>query len=232
MNSKASLTRYLLITGVLYLIIFCLGLFSEIVVRSSLISPGDATATANNILASQGLFRLGFAGDLVVFLCDVAVAMLLYVLLRSTSEAGALVSSGFRLTGTAIYGVNLLNYFAALLVLNGSGPLAAFSSEQLNSLALLFLEIHKHGYDLGLVFFGLHCLVLGYLLYKSDLFPSILGLLMALAGLGYLVGSATLFLWPRFAGTVEAIYILPVIGELAFSIWLVVKGLRMGKSAP
>lgn len=222
-NSPVAYARF---TGLLYLIIIVFGLFSEVYVRSSLIVRGDAAATASKILASEWLFRVGFASDLVIFLCDVAVAVLLYMLLRSVSKTGSLISAGFRLTGTAIYGVNLLNYFAALLLLNGAEYLKAFDSSQLNALALVFLDIHKHGYDLGLVFFGLHCLVLGYLLFKSDYFPRILGILMVLAGIGYVVGSFTLFLFPEFTAVIAPIYIAPLIGELSLCLWLLIKGVN------
>jgi hypothetical protein len=218
---------YARFTGLLYLVIIVFGLFSEVYIRSSLIIHGDATATASNILASEWLFRVGFASDLVVFLCDVAVAVLLYMLLRSVSRTGALISAGFRLTGTAICGVNLLNYFAALLLLGGAEYLKAFDSSQLNALALAFLDIHKHGYDLGLVFFGLHCLVLGYLLFKSDYFPMTLGILMVLAGIGYVVGSFTLFLFPEFTTAIAPIYIAPLIGELSLCLWLLIKGVKV-----
>jgi hypothetical protein len=226
-----STVTYARITGVLYLVIIVFGLFSEVVVRGSLVVRGDAAATAGNILSSEWLFRIGFASDLVIFLCDVAVAMMLYVLLRSVSRTGALISAGFRLTGTAIYGVNLLNYLAALLVLGGSaGYLASFSSGQVDSMALMFLDIHRHGYDLGLVFFGLHCLFLGYLLYASGYFPKVLGVLMYLAGIGYVIGSFTLFLAPKYSSAVAPVYIAPLVGELALCLYLLVKGVRTKKA--
>jgi hypothetical protein len=213
--------------GVLYLIIIVCGLFSEVVVRSGLIVSGDAAATAENIVASELLFRVGFASDVVVFLCDVAVAVLLYVLLRPVSKTLALVAAGFRLTGTAIYGVNLLNLFAALLLLSGADYLTVFEPGQLQALVLLFLDLHGHGYDLGLVFFGLHCLFLGYLLFKSDAFPRILGVLMVLACFGYLIGSFTRFLLPKYTAAVAPLYAAPLVGELALCLWLIVKGVRI-----
>jgi len=221
-----STVTYARLIGALYLVIIVFGLFSELFVRGRLIVQGDAAATAANILASEGLFRVGFMSDLVIFLCDVAVAMMLYVLLRSVSRTGSLISAGFRLTGTAIYGVNLLNYFAALLVLSGSEYLASFDTGQLNSMSMMFLNIHRHGYDLGLVFFGLHCLFLGYLIYASEYFPKILGVLMYAAGAGYVIGSFTLFLWPDYSGTVAPIYIMPVVGELSICLYLLIKGVR------
>jgi hypothetical protein len=155
---------------------------------------------------------------------------MLYVLLRKASKTGALASAGFRLTGTAIYGVNLLNYFAALLLLGGAEYLNGLDSGQLNSLAMLFLDIHRHGYDLGLFFFGVHCLFLGYLLYRSGLFPGILGVLMYLAGVGYVLGSFTLFLFPSLSGAIAPVYIAPLVGELALCLYLLIKGARASKS--
>jgi hypothetical protein len=227
--SEMSTVTYARVTGVLYLIIIVFGLFSEVFVRSGLIVRGDAAATATNILASEWLFRVGFVSDLLIFLCDVAVAMLLYVLLRSVSKTGSLISAGFRLTGTAIYGVNLLNYFAALIVLSGADYLSSLDSSQLNSIALMFLNIHRHGYDLGLVFFGLHCLFLGYLIFNSEYFPKILGIFMYAAGVGYVVGSFTLFLWPEYSGAIAPIYIAPLVGELSLCLWLLIKGVRIDK---
>jgi ketosteroid isomerase-like protein len=221
------------LAGFLYLVIIALGLFSEVVVRGGIIVSGDAAATAANIAESGLLFRMGVVSDLVVFLCDVAVAVLLYVLLRPAGETASLVAAGFRITGTAIYGVNLLNQLAAILLLGGAGYLAAFDLGQLEALALFFLQLHGHGYDLGLVFFGLHCLVVGYLLWRSAAFPTVLGVLMALAGVGYLVGSFTLFLFPDYASAVSPVYIAPLVGELAFCAWLLVLGFRtVGRGSP
>jgi hypothetical protein len=224
---------YARMAGVLYLVIIVLGLFSEIYVRQGLVIPGDPAATAVNISSSEFLFRVGFAADLIVFLSDVAVAVLLYVLFRPVSRTVSLMAAGFRLTGTAIYGVNLLNHLAPLLLLNGSDHLSAFGPGQRADLAYFFLEMHGHGYDLGLVFFGLHCLALGYLLFRSDAFPRTLGVLMVLAFLGYIIGSFTLFLFPDRAHAVAPVYVGPLVGELALCLWLMVRGARvpMGEAA-
>ncbi|WP_022669106.1 DUF4386 domain-containing protein [Desulfospira joergensenii] len=223
---KIPAVTYARITGLLYLAIIILGLYSEIFIRSNLISYGDADITAKNILSSQWLFRIGFACDLVVFICDVAVAFLLYVLLKPVNRSVSLISAGFRLTGTAIYGGNLLNYFAALLILSGTEYLSAFSPDQINAMALMFLNIHKHGYDLGLVFFGMHCLFMGFLLFKSGYFSRIVGILMVFAGIGYVVGSLTLFLSPRYSSVIVPIYIAPLIGELSLCLYLLIKSIK------
>jgi hypothetical protein len=213
------------LAGALYLIIIVFGIAAEVLVRSSLIVPGDAAATANNILASESLFRMGFVGDSIVFLSDVALAVLLYVLLAPVNKTLALIAAGFRLTQTAVLAVNLLHHYAALLLLTGSEYRSAFDAQQLNALVLLVLDIHGHGYDLGLVFFGVSCVVLGYLIAKSGYLPRLLGILVMFAGAAYLVGSYTLFLFPAEAVAIEPIYFVPLVAEVSLCLWLLVQGI-------
>jgi hypothetical protein len=229
--AEQSLVAYARAAGVLYLVIIVFGLFSEVVVRSSLIVRGDAAATTANILASEGLFRIGFATDSIVFLSDAALAVLLYVVLAPVSKPLALVAAVFRLAQATVLGLNLLNHYAALLLLGGAGYLSAFTADQLHALALLALDTHRHGYDLGLLFFGVHCLILGYLVVRSDSFPGILGVLLESAGVVYLVGSYTLFLLPDLAPRLAPIYVVALIAELAFCGWLLVKGVRLRPQA-
>ena len=225
--TETSPVFYARIAGVLYLVIIIFGIFSEEFIRSNIIVTGDSAATAANILASETLFRIGFAADSIMLLSDVAIAVLFYVLLKPVSNILALTAAAFRLTQAAILGFNLLNYYAALLLLKGVGYASAFDSDQLHALAMLFLEMHSHGYDLGLVFFGFSSLILGYLVVKSDFFPGILGYGLIAAALVYLTGSFILFLFPDYASHIEPIYIVPLIAELSFCIWLLVKGARV-----
>lgn len=226
-TTEPDLVRTARVTGALYLVIFVCGLFSELAVRGSLVVRGDATATAGNILASQGLFRLGFFGDLLVVCSDAAVSVLFYVLLRPVSRSLALVAASFRLVQTAILGVNLLFHFGALFLAGSPDYLDVFEPAQIHALVLLLLDVHRHAYDLGLVFFGWHCLVLGYLLYVSRMVPRALGILMALASLTYLTGSSLLFAAPSLADSFAPAYAIPVLAELALASWLVVKGVRV-----
>jgi hypothetical protein len=215
--------------GVLYLIIIVLGLFGEMFVRSSVISPGDAAATASNILAAEGLFRAGFLADSIMFLCDVALAVLLFVLLKPVNKTLALVALFFRLTQTAVIALNLLNYYAAVLLLKGPSYASAFGAAQLDSLSSLFLDLHGHGYDLGLILFGVHCLFLGYLIAKSLYMPKALGYLVMAAGVTYLIGSYTRFLFPDFVQAVSPIYVVAIIAELSLCIWLLIKGVNVDR---
>lgn len=215
------------IAGVLYLIIIVCGVYSGLFIRDQLIVPGDATATASNILASEGLYRFGFAADSIMLLSDVAIAILFYILLKPVSKTLALTAAAFRLTQAAVLGFNLLNYYVALLLLNGVGYTTSLNTEQLNTLALLFIDMHSHGYDLGLIFFGLSSLILGYLIIKSNYFPGILGYGLIAAAIVYLLGSYTKFLFPEYLSLIQPFYLIPLIAELSLCLWLLIKGIRI-----
>lgn len=218
---------YARVAGVIYLIIITCGIFGEMFVRSSLITPGDADATVRNIAASQGLFRIGFLADSIMFLSDVALAVLLYVLLKPVGKVTALMAMCFRLAQTAVLALNLLNYHAAMLLLNGPGYLTALGADRRNALISFYLDLHGHGYDLGLLFFGLHCLLLGRLVFKSRYLPRGLGVLLVAAGITYLIGSYTRFLFPDFVAAVSPIYIVAIVSEVSLCLWLLVKGVNM-----
>ena len=214
--------------GLLYLTIIIAGIFAEFVVRSSLIVVGDATATANNIMASEGLFRAGIAGDLIMIMCDVALALVFYVLLKPVSNALALLAAFFRLAQAATLGINLLNLFLALELLSGAEYLTLVGADQLQAQAMLFLDAHSTGYAIGLVFFGFSIMVLGYLIFKSGYLPRILGVLLVLASFGYLIDSFARVLMPSY-DNYEAVFTLVVfapafIAELSLCLWLLVKG--------
>jgi len=214
------------LAGVLYLVIIVFGISSEVFIRASLIVSGDAAATAGNILASPDLFRAGFAADALMLLSDVAIAVLFYQLLKPVSGTLAMTAAAFRLMQAAILGFNLLNYYAPMLLLGDGGRVSAFEPAQVQALALLFLDLHRHGYDLGLIFFGLSNLVLGYLVVRSEYFPAVLGYGLQAAGVVYLAGSFTLFLAPAHVSLVEPAYVVPLLAELSFCLWLLIKGVR------
>nr|MBN2278745.1 DUF4386 domain-containing protein [candidate division Zixibacteria bacterium] len=216
------------IAGAGYLVIILCGVFAEFFVRSRLIVPGDAAATASNIMASEFLFRIGIAGDLIMLVFDVVVALALYVLLRPVNKSLALLAAFFRLTHTAINGINLLNSVFALLLVNGPGYLTSFRPDQLYSQMLLFLNAHSYGYLIALVFFGFHCLILGYLIIKSDYIPGVLGILMIAASFGYLIDSFANILLSGYADYKTIFLIIvavpAIVAELSLCLWLLFKG--------
>ncbi|MEJ2482119.1 MAG: DUF4386 domain-containing protein [Gemmatimonadota bacterium] len=220
---------YARVAGALYLVIIAFGIFSEVIVRSGLIVWGDPATTAENIRASTALFRLGFVADSVMLLCDVTVAVLLFVLLKPVDSTLSRIAMAFRLTQTAVVALNLLNYHAALLLLGGTGTASGIDTALLPSLAYLFLDLHRHGYDLGLLLFGIHCLLLGYLVYRSTFLPKTLGVLVMAGGLVYLTGSYLRFLAPGHVSTFVPIYAVPLVAEVALSLWLLFRGIDVEK---
>lgn len=209
------------VAGALYLAIILLGVWSEVVVRGGLVVPGDPAATAANIAAREGLFRLGFAADTVMALCDVGLAVLLCLIFLPVSRPLALAAAAFRLVQTAIIGANLLNQHAALLYLGGAG----LDQDAGRALALVALEMQAHGYDLGLIFFGVNSLLTGVLLWRAGFFPRALGALMVAAGGVYLAGSYLLFLAPAAAEAFQPAYLVPLLAEASFCLWLLLRGL-------
>lgn len=227
MNSDKKIARS---TGILYLVIFFANVFAYFVVTNSLIVPGDAAATAGNIMAAESLYRAGLASYLLVFLSDIGVAILLYKLLKPVNKTVAQIFVVTRLMQTAVHGVNLLNFFFPLLLLNGADYLTVFQPAQLQASALFFLNAHHYGVLISEAFFAVSTLLLGYLVYKSALFPGILGILLAIAGLGYVLDSFGIFLLPQFEAFFAEIMQAPaVIGEMAFTLWLLLKGVRTPK---
>ncbi len=228
---ETSPQTYARIGGILYLFIIVAALFGEVFVRGRLIVKGDATATASNILGSETLFRVGLAGEMLTCVCDVALAMILYVLLKPVNRNLALLAAFFRVTFIAIYGVAKLFEVAALVVLNGGDYLKAFEPQQLNALAYLSMRLHGLGYGVSLLFFGVCCVLFGYLIRKSGYLPRIIGVLLEIGGVGYVVFSLAQVLEPEFAGRVLFPWImLPAFpAELGLCLWLMVKGVDRTK---
>ena len=212
--------------GVIYLAIIALGLFGEVFVRGSLVVAGDMAATASNILGSQLLWRSGIATDLVMHVLDVPLIVFFYLLLKPVSYPLALLATVFNIVQTCVLAVNKLSLVAALSLLNS--PVFAAGQVDSQAFALLAVNLHGHGFGIGLIFFGLACLVRGYLILHSGYVPRALGVLLALAGMGYLVNSFALLLSPRLASMLFPAVLLPAfVAELALSLWLLFANQRV-----
>jgi hypothetical protein len=210
------------ITGVVYLLYFLTAVIGEFFLRG-LVVDGDAAATANNILAHQPLFRLGFATGLIATACYIAVTALLYDLFKPVSRSLSLLAAFFSLVGCAILAFASLFQLAPLVVLGGSQYLSVFKGEQLRALALMFLELNTQANNICVVFFGVYCLLLGYLIFRSVFLPRILGMGMALAGLGWLT-----FLSPPLANHLSPYnLVLGFLAELSLMLWLLVMGVNV-----
>ena len=222
-----SVQAYARIAGVLFVLSIVAGGFGEAYVPSRLIVSGDATATAQNIKASDSLFRLGFAGYLVEAVCDIALGLTLYALLRPVHKDLSLLAAFFGLVGTALYGVAELFYFAARPILGGAGYLKTFSPDQLNTLALLSLKMFGYGASLFTVFYGVAWVLRGYLIFRSGYLPRVLGVLMTLGGFGFIGRNFALVLAPAYASRSLLLLMWPV--GLSLMVWLLVKGVDVSK---
>ncbi len=209
------------IAGVLYLI------SGTLFVRGMPAVTSDAAATAHNILAHQTLFRLGFVADLMSAPCYIAVTLLLYDLLRPVNRSLSLLAAVFSFVGSTIGALNCLFHLAPLIVLGGSHYLSVFNVEQLQALALLFLNLHAQGLNICMVFFGFFCLLIGYLVFRSTFLPRIIGVLLAIAGLCYLTNYLATFLSPEFAAHLFPYILIPGLAEIVLALWLLVFGVNV-----
>jgi Domain of unknown function (DUF4386) len=210
------------ITGVVYLLYFLTAVLGEFFLKG-LVVDGDAAATANNILAHQSLFRLGLATGLIATACYIAVTALFYDLFKPVNRGLSLLAAFFSLVGCAILAFASLFQLAPLVVLGGSQYLSVFKVEQLRALALMFLGLNTQANNICVVFFGIYCLLIGYLIFKSTFLPRILGVLMALAGLGWLT-----FLSPPLANHLSPYnLVLGFLAELLLMLWLLVRGVNV-----
>jgi len=210
------------LAGAFYLVTILTGIFAQGFVSGRLVVSGDATATANNILSHEGLFRLGFTIYMIEMVCQIITTMLLYDLLKPVNRSVALLASVLSLIGCGIKTISRLFYFAPLLVLGGSHYLGVFSGEQLSAFGLLFLRVNDIGAGIALVFFGFYALLKGYLVIRSTFLPRALGWLTVLGGIGWLA-----YLSPSFGDRVFSfIALLGIVGALANIVWLLVFGVN------
>lgn len=226
MNSVQKTARF---AGLLYLIVAISGGFAHLVVRQSVIAVGDAAATADNIMAHETLFRIGFLSDLLNTVCFLLLPLVLYTFLKPVNPIHAVLMVVFVLMAVPIMCLNMLNHFAALYILTDGDYLNVFAPDQVDALALLFLDLHKYGYLIAQIFFGAWLFPLGYLVYKSGYFPKILGVLLMLAPVGYLIDFLVLFLSPSAEEITYPGLALAAIAEISFCLWLLVKGVNTAK---
>jgi len=213
------------IAGLLYLIVIVAGVFAEILVRGRLMVPGNAAATARNILAHERLFRWGFAAELIAGLCVVPLMMLLYELFKVVNRRVALLAVFFSLVACAVESAALLGHFAPLILLK-RGPGLGVSPELLQALAYMSLQMQAIGFAVALAFFGGTMLARGYLIFRSDFFPRIIGVLLAIEGVCYLANSFVDFLAPGIAAAVFAFLMVSGLAEVFLCLWLLAMGVN------
>jgi hypothetical protein len=215
-NPAARQRRLARISGFLYLTVAVLGMFAPTVLEA-LVVPGDAAATAANLRDSAGLFGLSLVGWVILLAADAGLGFTLYLLLEPVSRALSLIMAAFRLLYVAIVGASLISLFAAFLSLSRPEPIAATSS----------LDTFSSNFLFALVFFGVHLILLGLLLYRSRFVPHVLSLSLMAGGAGYIAHSLASFFATETVLATMAVIMLAAVAELAFTGWLLLRGINI-----
>ncbi len=184
----------------------------------------DAKVTANNIIANEMLFRIGVASLIIVAILDVAVACALYVFLEPINRSLSLLAAWFRLVYATILGVALFNYVNVLQLISDADYLKAIEADRLHTDMMLSLNAFDDVWVIGLVFFGLHLALLGYLILRSDYIPRILGIVLIAAGLAYLIDNLGILILPNYKLSIATFVGW---GELLLVLWLLIKGVKV-----
>ncbi|HKO58658.1 MAG TPA: DUF4386 domain-containing protein [Thermoanaerobaculia bacterium] len=225
--TRESVQAYARVAGVLFLLSMIGGALGEMYIPSKLIVSTDAAQTAANIRTSPFLFRLGFATYLIEALCDVALAWIFYVLLRPVNRNVALLSAFFGLVSTSLFGFAELFYFASSLVLRDAPYLQSFSPDQRNTLALLALKTYALGAGAFMAFYGVATLIRGYLVFRSGYLPKFLGVLLGLAGVGFVAKNFLLVLAPAYSSD---LLLLPMFfAGVSLTVWFLARGVDVAK---
>lgn len=217
--------------GGLYLLMALTGPVGLIYVPAQLIVPGDATATADRLRASESLLRLGIGSELFHQAIAIFLVLALYRLFKAVNEQHAvlMVILG-ALVSVPIVFLNVLNEVAALALVSGADFLAVFERPQLDALAYLFLRLREQGLIIASIFWGLWLFPLGMLIIRSGFVPRVLGGLMMAAGAAYLASAFTSLLLPRYADPVSQLVMVLYFGELPFIFWLLIRGVKLRPS--
>lgn len=201
-------------------------MFAELFVRGRLFVHGDAAATGHNILTHELLFRSGFAVEVFYCACNLPLILIFYDLFRVVNRRASVLLVYFSLLGTGIESVSLLGHFAPLVLLGKGHTLNAFTTEQLQALAYVSLRMFEHGFALALVFFGIYCLLIGYLILRSTFFPRLIGAMLAIEGVCYLMNSFANFLAPEFGARFFPFLMVSGLAEVSFCVCLILMGVN------
>jgi hypothetical protein len=203
-------------------------LLADALALNNLIVPGNAAATANNIISNESQFRFGVFCYLIVIILDLIVAWAFYVFLKPLNDSLSLLAAWSRLVYTTIFGIALVNYYSVVQLLSNADYLSAFETTDLHAQVRLSLKAFRDGWDVGFVFFGLHLAFLGYVLFKSSSIPKWLGILVFIGGVSYLIDYCGQILLVNFNPIASMIFGW---GEAIFMLWLIFRGGKQKKSA-
>ena len=214
------------VAGFLYLLVAITAPFVSIYVPGKLFVPGDATATASNILAHQSLFRANMVVGLVSELLFIATVLALYRLLKGVSLQLATLMVILILLDAPLAFLSIVNQGATLTFVRGADFLAVFDKPQRDALAMLFINLDRQEVPVSEIFWGLWLFPLGFLVYRSGFLPRLLGVWLIINGIAYVAMSFTGLLLPQYGNVAFKISFPAMLGELALTLWLVIKGAR------
>lgn len=213
-----------LIAGFGVLIMAFAAPFAEFFVYPKLVIPGNIQETTQNIATNMGLFLAGILAYLTTFVLDVVVAWALYVLLIPVNRSLSLLAGWFRVVYAVIALFGLSKLVTVFRILSTPDYLTVFGSDQLHAQIRLLLNSFQYEWGMGLLLFGIHLGLLGYLVYRSDYIPRVLGILLAIAGLGWVIDSLRPYLYPNVD---LGFVMIASVGELIFVLWLLVRGWKI-----
>ena len=217
-----TLQRYARAAGVAMLLSIVFGFLGEMYLPGRIIVAGDAAATAANIVGHPMLFRLTFASYLVEGICDVALIVFWYILLKPVDRNLAQLSAFFGIVSMVTFAVAQSSFYAASVVLREAGGMTAFTVDQRNALALLATRIAGTIAWLFLCMYAIATMLRGYLIMRSRYLPRILGILFIIGGVGFFLRSLTFLLAPRYS---SALLLMPMaLAGIPMTIWLLTRG--------
>lgn len=219
---SATIQRMARAAGIAMLLSIVFGAVGEAYIPGRIIAGSDAAASAANVVQHGGLFRVGFAAYLVEGICDIALCVLFYVLLRPVSNVLALLSAFFGMGSMITYAVAESFYYAPSLVLHDAPYLAAFTVEQRQALALLSFKMFTLVSTLFVALYGIASMLRGYLIARSGYLPKAIGVLLVIGGAGFFLRTVTFVLAPQFS---SAYLLAPMaIAGASLTAWLLIKG--------
>ncbi len=223
-TNGVSVNQSAIIAGIGLILMTILGPVANFMIVQGLIVPGDAAGTVANITASMGTFRLGIVLFLAIALLDILVAWALFIFLIPVNKDLSLLTAWLRIIYATMLLVSLFFLLRVLLILDGAGSLNDFTAGQQNSMVLLSVEVFNSGWAFGLIIFGFHLLLLGYLFFKAGFMRKILGILIILAALGYIIDGLGKVLSENYHLTIS---MYTFIGEVVLLFWLLIRGRKV-----
>lgn len=218
------------LAGLLFLMMVVFGLLAEVMFRQKLFVTNDVVLTANNIISNALLYRVGIISDMLMALCYLFTALVLYKLLSHVDKSMASLMVIFAIAGSVLLMFNIIFELAPLYLLSSSTTFADFSLNQQQGLAMFFYTLYQHGYMIGQILFALWVLPLGILIVKSGLIPKIFGHLFIIETLFALIAVIVHFLVPNV--TLETVLMLPMmVAEFSFMFYLLIRGVNESRSA-